>query len=91
MPVTLEMPFEMEQRLREQNPNFDAEVREAVALDLFRKEKIGIYEFRLMLGLTRSEANAFLVDREEWAQSLTLEELESDLRNHEKMMAAKGL
>ena len=88
MPITVEMPADTEQRLRAENPEFDKEMCEAVALDLFRKEKIGIYEFRLMLGLTRSKANAFLVDREEWAQSLTLEELEKDFRTATAIPAA---
>lgn len=89
MPITVEMPADTEQRLREENPNFDQEMREAVALDLFRKEKIGMYEFRQMLGLTRSEANAFLVDRQEWAQSPTLEELENDYQTLTRIMAAQ--
>ena len=90
MPILLEMPAEIERRLRTDEPNLDAEMKEAVALDLFRKEKISIYELRLMLGLTRSEVNKLLVDRQEWAQSPTLEDFENDYQTLAKIMAAHG-
>jgi len=31
-----------------------------------------------MLGLTRSEVNRLLIDRDEWAQSVTLKDIEND-------------
>ncbi len=80
MPITLDLPQDLERRLREQNPDLDDESKIAVALDLFRKEQITIYELRLMLGMTRDQANALLADREEYAQSPTLEDLENDYR-----------
>jgi len=49
-PITLDLPPDLERQLREEIPDLDAEVKIAVALDLFRKEQIAIYEFRLMLG-----------------------------------------
>ena len=85
MPITLDMPQELERHLREEIPDLDKEAKIAVALDLFRKEQITIYELRLMLGLTRDEANALLVSRKEFAQSPTLEDLENDARTHAEL------
>jgi len=50
MPITLDLSPDLKRQLREEIPDLDAEVKIAVALDLFRKEQIAIYEFRLMLG-----------------------------------------
>ncbi len=90
MPIMLELPREMELRLREEVPDLDHEAREAVALDLFRKEKITHFELGQMLGLDRFETDTFLVDRNEFAQSPTLEDLESDYQTLTKIMAAHG-
>jgi predicted HTH domain antitoxin len=80
MSITLEMPETLETRLREEIADLDREAKIAVALDLFRKEQISIYELRLMLGFSRSEVNRFLIERGEWAQSPTLEDLDNDSR-----------
>jgi len=90
MSILLDLPIEMEQRLREETPDLDAEAREAVALDLFRREKISHYELGQMLGLDRFETYAFLVDRNEFAQSPTLDDLETDYQTLSKLMAAHG-
>ena len=90
MPITLDLPKEMELRLRQEVPNLDHEAREAVALDLFRKEKITHFELGQMLGLDRYETDTFLKEHREYAQSLTLEDLESDFQTITKVMAAHG-
>ena len=90
MPITLDLPPDLERQLREEIPDLDAEAKVAVALDLFRKEQITIYELRLMLGLKRSEVNALLIERKEYAQSPTLEDLENDYRIASEHMKARG-
>jgi len=50
MPITLDLSLDLKRQLREEIPDLDAEVKIAVALDLFRKEQITIYELWLMLG-----------------------------------------
>jgi predicted HTH domain antitoxin len=90
MAIVIEIPNDLEQRLREDVPNLDVEAREAVALDLFRKEKLTHYELGQILGLSRSETNTFLMDRKEYAQSPTLEDLENDYQTINNIMAADG-
>lgn len=51
---------------------------EEAALELFRQGKITLYRLRTILGLSIYEIDAYLVDRNEWAQSLTLEDMEED-------------
>ena len=43
-----------------------------------------------MLNLDRFETDAFLVARKEYAQSLTLEDMENDYRALSDYMAARG-
>jgi predicted HTH domain antitoxin len=88
--MTIEIPNELEQRLREDMPSLDSEAREAVALDLFCKEKITHDELGQMLGLSRSETDTFLMFRKEYAHSLTLEDLENDYQTITKVMPAQG-
>jgi len=90
MQITLDIPEAMEARLREVAPNLDSKTCEALGLDLFREEKITHYELGQMLGLDRFETDAFLVDRKEFAQSLTLEDIENDYQTLTKIMAAHG-
>ena len=47
MSILLELPAEVERRIREQITDLDGRVREAVALDLFRSETISINDLRL--------------------------------------------
>ena len=78
MSILLELPAEVEQRLREQITDLDGRAREAMALDLFRSETISIYDLRLILGMTRSEVDRYLIERGEYAQSPTMEDMEND-------------
>lgn len=90
MTITLQLPKEMERRLRRDVPNLDSEAQEAVALDLFRKEKITHHELGQMLGLDRFKTDEFLMDRNEFAQSLTLEDLERDRLTIKKVLREMG-
>ena len=90
MPITLDLPQDLERRLREKNPDLDDESKIAVALDLFRKEQITHIELGRMLSLDRLETDALLVARKEYAQSLSLEDLENDYRTLSAYMVARG-
>jgi predicted HTH domain antitoxin len=90
MPLTIELPNDVESQLRENNPHFDREACETIALDLFRREKITIHQFRQMLGMNRDEADTFLIERGEYAQTLSLEELEQDFQTSRRIMKAQG-
>ncbi len=90
MAIMLDLPTEMERRLREEVPDLDTEARVAVALDLFRKEQITHYELGQMLGLDRFETDTFLMDRNEFAQSLTREDVESDRQTLKQVLREMG-
>ncbi len=78
MAVTLELPPELEKGLRDETPDLEREAMISFALDLFRREKITLHEFGTMLGMTRMAADAFLARRGEYAQTATMEDMESD-------------
>lgn len=87
MQITITLPNNIEERLREVSPDLEREAREALALELFRKEKITHYELSQMLGLDRFETDEFLVSHNEYAQSLTLEDLEGDAETLRQLRA----
>jgi predicted HTH domain antitoxin len=90
MSITLDLPADVERRLRKAIPNLDTEAREAVALDLFRKQIITHYELGQMLGLDRFQTDAFLKERQEFAQSLTLADVESDRQTIRDLLRETG-
>ena len=75
MAVTIELPSDVEQRLRAQTPDLDAQAKEAVALDLFRKGRLSHYELSRMPGLDRFETDAYLKRHNVFEGSLTAEDL----------------
>ena len=90
MPITLELPTEMEERLRGIVPNLDREVQVAVALDLFRKEMISHFELGQLLGFDRFETDTFLIEQKEYAQCPTLDGLEKDYQTGLKILKELG-
>lgn len=76
MAVTIHLPLDLEQRLRAQLPDLDKEAREAVALDLFRRQKISHYELSTVLGLDRFETDAYLKRHNVVEGSLTMQDLD---------------
>lgn len=90
MPLTLELPPKLEAYLREDSPEFERDALVAVALDLFRREKISVSVLGQMLGMNRFEANRFLIERGETAQMLTLEDLEGDYQRLREAFLAEG-
>ena len=90
MSITLDFPAELEVRLRNAEPNLEALAREAVALDLFRNEKITHFELGQLLGLDRFETDAFLKARHEDAQTLTLADVENDRQTIKQLLRDLG-
>ena len=75
MPLTIQLPSDVEKRLRADTPNLDLEAKEAVALDLFRKGKVSHYELSRILGLDRFATDAYLKRHNVVEGSLTMEDL----------------
>ncbi len=76
--VILVLPPDVEERLRRENPNLDADVTEAFALELFRRGKLSHHELSRVLGLDRFETDAFLKRHNVFEGSLTMADLEAD-------------
>ena len=58
--VRLDLPPDVEQKLRDETPDLAAEVKEAYVLELFRRGKLNHYELSQVLGLDRFETDAYL-------------------------------
>jgi len=84
--VKLELPADVEEKLRRETPNLDADVREAYALELFRRGKLSHYELSTVLGLDRWETDAYLKQHSVFEGSLTLADLEADRQTLDRLM-----
>ena len=84
--VTVDLPKEVEERVRAGGVQFDARVREAVALELYRKEMIDLPELSRMLGLDRFETSELLQRQGIYVGAITMEDLDEQQRLMEKVM-----
>ena len=60
MAVTIQLPTDVEKRLRAEFADLDTEAKETLALDLFRRGKLSHYELSKVLDLDRVKTDAFL-------------------------------
>ena len=88
--ITLNLPTEIERKVRAETTDLDADVKEAYALELFRRGKLSHYELSQVLGLDRFETDAYLKRRNVYEGSLTMEDLEADRKRLDELMANKG-
>jgi len=84
--VTLDLPADLEEKLRRESPNLDAEVKEAYALELFRRGRLSHYELSRVLGLDRFETDAYLKRHNVFEGSLTMADLEADRETLDRVM-----
>jgi len=85
--VTLDLPADLEDRLRRESPNLAAEIKAAYALELFRHGKLSHYELSQVLGLGRLETDAWLKQHQVFEGSLTMADLQADRETLERMMS----
>ena len=78
MSVTVELPKDIEERLRQENPNLDADAKEAYAVELFRQGKLNHFQLCRVLGVDRFETDAVLKRHHVEEQSLDSAELAAD-------------
>jgi hypothetical protein len=79
MAVTIQLPTDVEQRLRAEMPNLDVEAKEAMLIGLYRQERLSHYELSLALGIGRFETDAILKKHKVTTDLPTAEEIEEDL------------
>ncbi len=60
MAVTIQLPADVEERLRSENPDLDAEAKEAMLVELYRQDKLSHYELSQALSLDRFETDGVL-------------------------------
>ena len=60
MAVTVELPADVEKRLRAESPDLESEAKEAMLVELYRQDKLSHYELSQALGLERFETDAVL-------------------------------
>ena len=80
MAVTIQLPAELEQRLRAETPDLDSDAKEALLVELYRQEKLTHYELGLALDLDRFETDGVLKKHNVTIDLPTPAELEEDLR-----------
>ena len=83
--VRLDLPPDVEQRLRRETSDLSEQVKEAYVLELFRRGKLSHYELSRILGLDRFETDAYLKRHNVFEGSLTLEDLEADFHTLRKL------
>ena len=86
MAVTIQLPVDVEQRLRAETPDLDAEVTEGVALDLFRRGKLSHAELSTVLGFDRFETDAYLQRHRVIEGTLTMADLEEQTRTLDRIL-----
>lgn len=79
MAVTIDLPANVEQRLRAASPSLDAEAKETLLVELYRQDRITRYELSLALGLDRFATDAILKQRQATKDLPTAKEIEGDL------------
>jgi hypothetical protein len=80
MAIIVELPSELEQRLRASNSNLEADAREAMLIELYRKDQLTRYELSQALQLNRFEVDALIKEHQVSEDLPTLEQLENDYR-----------
>ncbi|HQU41924.1 MAG TPA: UPF0175 family protein [Pirellulales bacterium] len=76
--VTFDFPTDVEEKLRRDGTNFDADVKEAFLTELFRRGKISHYDLSRTLRLDRFETDAWLKRHSIFEGSPSMEDLETD-------------
>ena len=78
MSVTVELPRDIEERLRRENPNLDADAKEAYGVELFRRGQLNHLQLSRVLGVDRFATDAVLKRHQVEEQSPTSADLEAD-------------
>jgi predicted HTH domain antitoxin len=80
MVVTIQLPADVEERLRADSPDLDAEAKEAMLIELYRQDKLSHYELSQAFGLDRFETDGVLKKHNVTVDLPTEVEIEKGLR-----------
>jgi predicted HTH domain antitoxin len=84
--VTLNLPADLEEKLRREHTDLANEVKQAFALELFRRGESSHFELSRVLGLDRFQTDAFLKRHNVVEGSLTMEDLEEQRQTLERVL-----
>ena len=87
--VTLNLPPDLEEKLRRETSDLNNDVKEAYALELFRRGRLSHYELSRILGLDRFETDAYLKHHNVFEGSLTMEDVEADIKTLHDVLSQK--
>ncbi len=82
MQITVELPDDIAR-----HPAPGREALEALAIEGYRSEKLTHHQAAQLLGLTRFEFDGFLKDRQIYDHAYSVEDLDRDLADLEKLRA----
>jgi predicted HTH domain antitoxin len=85
--VTLNLPPDVEEKLRRETSDLNNDVKEAYALELFRRGKLSHYELSKILGLDRFETDAYLKRHNVFEGSLTMEDVDADRKTLQDLLS----
>ncbi len=85
MQITVELPDDIAR-----HPDPGREALEALVIEGYRSEKLTHHQAAQLLGLTRFEFDGFLKDRQIYDHAYSVEDLERDLADLDKLRS-KGL
>lgn len=86
--VTLDLPPEAAERLKAETPDLSQAVREAFALDLFRRGILDRPGLSRVLGLDRFETLALLKRRGIFRGALSHEEVDADVKSINELLGS---
>lgn len=84
--VSINLPPEVEERLRAESPDLAAAVGEGFALDLFRRGILDRYGLSQTLGLDRFETFALLKRHQIFDGTLTHEDVDADVKSINELL-----
>ena len=90
MEVILQIPDDIAKQLLGENGDMSRRALEALAIDGYRKQVLGLYEISQMLGLTRIEAEDFLGRNQVPLADLTVADLDRDAAAVEAAFQRRG-
>ena len=84
--IRIDLPHDLEVRLRGDWHDVDQAAKEALLLQAFREGKLTHYELSQALGLNRWETNALLARHHLYEGSVTFDDLEADRKTLERVL-----
>ncbi|HVU63932.1 MAG TPA: UPF0175 family protein [Phycisphaerales bacterium] len=88
--LNLNLPAELEERIRREMPDLELGVRESFLIDLFRREVLSHHDLSRVLGLNRFDTDAWLKKRNVFEGSPTFADVEQDWRTIEHLFGKRG-